>query len=150
MSIKYDWVKGLALGWLTWGKGTLEESAFQGKKGQSWVLFHGWCCTVSLVRFVKDSVKELTAGHWKSYYSLEQRNVVLPLLQPSFKYCQSEHTEVMHPYLCYHQYITLLLKDMEWDVGKAVDGWLFKSEWRVQGWEDNTLESKALMQKTRK
>lgn len=78
MSIKYDWVKGPALGWLTSGKGTLKESAFQGRKGQSWVLFHGWCCTVSLVGFVKESVKELKAGHWKSYCSLEQRKCCSP------------------------------------------------------------------------
>lgn len=40
----------------------------------------------------------------------------------------SQNTAKVHAYLCYHQYIMLLLKDMECDVGRAGDGCLLKPE----------------------
>lgn len=40
----------------------------------------------------------------------------------------SQNTAKVLPYLCYHQYIMLLLKDMNSDVGRAADGCLLKPE----------------------
>lgn len=111
-----------------WGETQARDNSFQG-----WLLWNSSLCT-----WVSSNT-DPSCMLWAWFLSLGAHIAPPLLLQVlAAKVC---------PYLCYHQYIMLLLKDMECDVGRAANG-SFKAWVKSMRWRNYYFRGQALLQET--